>query len=367
MRKIPQSKNWGAKINGFPWTYANDFAGNNYLKKALEKQTETLTFAFSLVNPEKNKVIGKRSISFTVAYAPDFSDVRITNRHVDSKGNVWTYLGFTNVSVEDADTPLLTIRVENTSGQVVSIMTEDIYLSQSYQSSSSALFPVVYAKANNAVDIIKKLVRNSTIRLRGEMTQGEFVAIGQALSKCNHKVELDLSAVTGLWDDKHSYSSLPNISDYNGCPSLVSITLPDDTGSKYFYVYGSDFSDCPNLVAINATPNSRYFFSVDGILYRNEQSYQAKWLLLAPPAVTTVKIQDGTPGIAGMAFDDNKSITTVEIPISVKEIGFAAFRNCTNLVEVKYAGTKKEWGKIKIDKDWKGNKPLIDAAKKCIK
>ena len=369
LHKIPQSKNWGAKINGFPWTYANDFAGNNYLKKALEKQTETLTFAFSLVNPEKNKVIGKRSISFTVAYAPDFSDVRITNRHVDSKGNEWTYLGFTNVSVEDADTPLLTIRVENTSGQAVSIMTEDIYLSQSYPSSSSALFPVVYAKANNAVDIIKKLVRDSTIRLRGEMTQAQLKEIGAAVANCKYKIELDLSAITGLFGtgryDKDISSIPTGVFGYTDCTSLVSITIPDNPNpnGKYSNINAIEFWTCINLVAINATEKNIKFVSKDGCLYTKDM----KTFLAAPPAVTSVKIASGVTEIEGIAFYQNKSITMVEIPVSVQRIGYAAFKNCTNLVAVKYAGTKKEWGKIKITKDDKGNKPLIDAAKKCIK
>lgn len=54
LKKIPQSKNWGEKINGFPWSYADDVDGENWLKKANAK------------TPGANLTINTFSISFVL-------------------------------------------------------------------------------------------------------------------------------------------------------------------------------------------------------------------------------------------------------------------------------------------------------------
>lgn len=366
LSQIPQSKNWGAKINGFPWSYADDFSGNNYLKKASNKVTEKLTFSFSLVNPETNKVLRTRDISFNVKYSPKLQEAEIQCLHTDKKGVQYPYIGFIGVSVDDADTQLLTIRVENKNKQAVSIMPKDVYLADFFKNSSSSLFPIVYTKSKNALNEIKKLKHDATVKITGEMTLDELKAVGEAITNGNYKVELDLSEVTGLYNKKYDWSEIGSdtFGKYNkSCENLIAITVPNDTSKRNFFISSNDFKYCPNLQALNAREECKYFTSQNGLLY----SKDSKELKLAPTGIKSAEIAEGTTEIDYFAFYYCKKLESIKIPLSVTSIGLCAFSKCVTLFDIQYAGTKKQWRKIKIDKKNKGNAPLINAAKYCIK
>lgn len=63
--------------------------------------------------------------------------------------------------------------------------------------------------------------------------------------------------------------------------------------------------------------------------------------------LASVTILDGVTFIGDSAFADCKILESVEIPTSVKKISESAFYSCDNLKEVKYAGTKAQWKKVK--------------------
>ncbi|MCH5291785.1 MAG: hypothetical protein J1D88_08560, partial [Treponema sp.] len=56
MWSIEQSRNWGEKINGFPWTYADDIPGDHWLKWANTKKRESFPLAVALLDAGKNPI-----------------------------------------------------------------------------------------------------------------------------------------------------------------------------------------------------------------------------------------------------------------------------------------------------------------------
>ena len=61
-----------------------------------------------------------------------------------------------------------------------------------------------------------------------------------------------------------------------------------------------------------------------------------------------VKIPNGVAGIA-YVFKDCTSIESVEIPKSVKKIGYGTFADCKNIAVVTYKGSFKEWCAVNWD------------------
>lgn len=183
LEKIPESKNWGEKINGFPRAYADDVGGNNWLqkfehddfgiaidansaifpyhtnfKKALEVAYK---FNVSLLNSEK-KEIGKSEILYFLVptwLRPSDSDVNENNyilhfynyalnslygyfkvwngekyicideqigeekyKGYNKPGDNALKLYFNSVSVDDADTDKMFISVKNTNNKDISIL-----------------------------------------------------------------------------------------------------------------------------------------------------------------------------------------------------------------------------------------------------
>ena len=63
-----------------------------------------------------------------------------------------------------------------------------------------------------------------------------------------------------------------------------------------------------------------------------------------------VKIPNGVAGIA-YVFKDCTSIESVEIPKSVKKIGYGTFADCKNIAVVTYKGSFKDWCAVDWDSD----------------
>ena len=81
----------------------------------------------------------------------------------------------------------------------------------------------------------------------------------------------------------------------------------------------------------SALPYSWYEEQPDGLVYAGKILYGYKGTI---PEGTSIKIKEGTLGIAGGAFYDCYGLTSVDIPNSVTSIGERAFEDCYSLTSV---------------------------------
>ena len=119
LRKIPESKDWGEKINNFPWSYADDAGGNNWM----QRQNVFRKFVFDVSLHDANKkVIAKERIRFDVSsFFPKRKKFLIENslENDEELGEI-----IFHVSVNDADTDSLFISIASAdaNGKDVSII-----------------------------------------------------------------------------------------------------------------------------------------------------------------------------------------------------------------------------------------------------
>ncbi|MBR5477869.1 MAG: leucine-rich repeat protein [Bacteroidaceae bacterium] len=117
---------------------------------------------------------------------------------------------------------------------------------------------------------------------------------------------------------------------------VASVTIPEGVEM----ICDKAFSGCSNLESI-VIPNSMsaiggdafagtkwYDNEEDGMVYTGNVLYKYKGSM---PVNTAITINDGTLGIAGLAFVGNSNLASIEIPNSVTSIGNSAFYDCTGL------------------------------------
>ena len=115
---------------------------------------------------------------------------------------------------------------------------------------------------------------------------------------------------------------------FKDCKSLESITLPRSVN----FIGIGPFRGCTKLKEIGVDPKSRYFKSVENVLFNKNKSV----LVSFPPkqALTTYTIPDSVTVISAWAFCDCHSLEQIIIPDSVTEIGEGAFYQCDALRSV---------------------------------
>ena len=137
---------------------------------------------------------------------------------------------------------------------------------------------------------------------------------------------------------------------FSECDALTSINIPatvlriDDA---------SCFLNDSKLTAINVASDNPAYKSIDGVLYSKDGTE----LICCPTGKGLVNIPDGVTSIGYEAFYNNKNLTMVELPASLKKIddvafasssltsinipenvekiGYATFKYCTNLTSIK--------------------------------
>ena len=141
-----------------------------------------------------------------------------------------------------------------------------------------------------------------------------------------------------------------------GCSGLTSVTLPDSIEN----IGKAAFSNSDSLESIHVSENSKFFKSVDGVLFSKDGTA----LLAFPMAKTCTSyiIPDGVTTVGDYAFFSCKNLNAVIIPTTVKSVETRAFDCCVNLTAIYYTGTEEEWKEIVIaneDEDEDPPAPVI--------
>ena len=127
LHKIPESKNWGDKINGFPWSYAEDIGNDNWMLKALSGHVDKYNFIISIVDENKN-ILVQKPISYMVCYAKQYSGFIMVSDHSGYSSTNSAPEAYENdtiyflISIKNVNIDKLTVQVENRGKQNLAIL-----------------------------------------------------------------------------------------------------------------------------------------------------------------------------------------------------------------------------------------------------
>ncbi len=121
------------------------------------------------------------------------------------------------------------------------------------------------------------------------------------------------------------------------CISLQGIFIPESVKKV-----GAQPFDSTNVTVDEKNEN---YSSYDGALFDKDKT---ELICVNSRGLTSYEIPSGVSKIATSAFEEAKDLECVTIPLSVKKICEEVFCCCGALKDVNYAGSKDEWGKIKV-------------------
>ena len=129
--------------------------------------------------------------------------------------------------------------------------------------------------------------------------------------------EIDGMSVTGIGNDAFYY-----------CTNLTSIIIPYSVKN----ISDSAFFGCTNLAEIKVATKNLNYVSVNGVLY-NKKKTILKWFP-AGKKDKNYKIIDGVTKIGYSAFNNCTNLINITIPDSLTNIDKRAFTDCTNLASI---------------------------------
>lgn len=153
LHKIEESKNWGYKINNFPWSYAEDIGNDNWLLKANANHVDRFNFIITLLDKNK-KIIAQKPITYMVCYSQQYSGfVMISD---NSHFNAWLayygayydnpceddYMPF-QISLKESDIDVVSVKVENRGKQTLSILPAEENAVRKIPENSKGFYKVV--------------------------------------------------------------------------------------------------------------------------------------------------------------------------------------------------------------------------------
>lgn len=191
---------------------------------------------------------------------------------------------------------------------------------------------------------VSSISRNAFITFRKDIVKIIFHSnikkIGVGLLSNADVQETSAAALTEVVFDSDCANIDIECSAFYNCEKLEKVEFPtgcfssvDANGSKVnFHLFENTKYYSSNVIEENG------LFYIQDILLSSNSSKVSN----------NIEIKAGTRVIGNYVFHDNTNIKRVTIPTSVTGIGGSAFKNCVNMTDIIYTGTKAEFKKIKI-------------------
>ena len=127
---------------------------------------------------------------------------------------------------------------------------------------------------------------------------------------------------------------------FSECAGLVSVKIPDNVTK----IGESAFINCANLTKIDVTAGNKYYSSANGVLFNKDKSE----LICYPAGIKNVgySIPDGVTVIRDRAFNKCISLNSITIPKSVQDIETYSFFGCTSLEAINVAASNKNYADV---------------------
>ena len=323
MRKIPESKAWGDKMNGFPWTYADDIPGDHWLKWAVAGKTKSFPLTVALLDADK-KTIAEKPYTLYVKSDKMYAGFKISSDNKDKNYYSLPFLIISDIPVGNADTDKIYISVEHAGSKKISVLPTDA-------------MPVY-----KAISVLKAGSHNGTVKIGGFFYEGGGTDI---IVSYNGTVEVGFSEGYRPYDMAHVASAIesgekfvaldlseminlkPERKAFDKCTSLVSVVLPDGMTKI------PSFSGCKSLKSITLPEGLTEIVRGD---FENCESLES---ITIPWGVTKI----GSDWLA--PFSNCRSLKSIIIPVSVKELHGEKFWNCWP--DIYYTGSEEQWQEIR--------------------
>lgn len=143
---------------------------------------------------------------------------------------------------------------------------------------------------------------------------------------------------------------------FSNCVNLTEITIPENTvsigdnafkGCEDLTTVNYNAADCKNKNGVNVFGECQ---SLKTVNFGERINTIPNSMFRGCKGLKDLKF-DNVTSIGTAAFAECTGLTDITIPNTVMEIEQAAFRNCSNLITVRYGGDEKDWEEIFIDSD----------------
>lgn len=126
---------------------------------------------------------------------------------------------------------------------------------------------------------------------------------------------------------------------FKDCTALESFHVPETIS----WIELSALGKCTSLKEITVDPDNEYFKAIDGNLYSKDG---AQLLIYATGKTeTSFRVPDGVIALSGIPFAYTKSLTSITLPKSIRELSGELFME-SSVTTIVYEGTVAEWNEI---------------------
>lgn len=189
----------------------------------------------------------------------------------------------------------------------------------------------IYGGVFNSCKSLKEIKLPENLTVLGESSFADCVSL-EEIDIPRSVTKIDDMVFNGCINlqNIHMKDKITKIGKYafKDCKSLESITIPRSVN----FIGIGPFRGCTMLKEIEVDSKSRYFKSVDSVLFNKNKS-----VLISFPsrrAISAYTIPDSVTKISSWAFCDCHNLEQIIIPDSVTEIGEGAFYQCASLHSV---------------------------------